>query len=126
METNNLINRIYYYYKDLARVIYAFYDNKHYVPEDLDVDKFTELCKRNLIDAHHSVLFDFLEKNDVKLAIMSKFATNRFEYNVVYMCDFIYGCDCESRKEAEYRAVMAAIDLLNKAMKDGKTIKYVK
>ena len=125
MNTNNLVDRIYYSYRDIAKVMYAYYENKPYVPEDLDVDKFTEMCGKNLILTNPSIIFDFLERNDVKLTIIPKFATNH-QYSVMYMNDFMCGLDCESRKEAEYRAVMTSISLLDKAMKNGKIIKYVK
>lgn len=126
METSNLIDRIYYYYKDIAKVIYSYYENKPYVPEEIDVTDFISMCEKHLIDKYPSILFNFLERNDVRLGIIDKFVTNQHQYQVLYMDSLIVGTDCKSRNEAECRAIMASIGLLNKEMSNGKTIKYTK
>ncbi len=123
---NNLISLIYTNYSDIARVIYSYYGDKHYVIESMSGDMFKEMCEKNFVNKYPSILFNFLERNNIQLGIMCKFVEKHYEYAVKYMDDFRWGNDCESRHEAECRVVMASIEMLDVAMKNGKTMKYLK
>jgi len=128
MDNNTLISWIYFHYKDVARVICAYYDEKNYVPEQIDSDIFTQTCNSHFVNKYPTILFNFLERNDVQLVIMPKFVTNSnsYGYMVMYGNNFIYATDCVSKSEAEYRAIMSSIEMLSDAQKKGKIIKYTK
>jgi len=128
MENNTLISWIYFHYKDIARVICAYYDEKNYVPESIDSDVFSSTCNSHFVNKYPIILFDFLERNDIQLVIMPKFVTNSnyFGYMVMYKNNVIYGTDCVSKSEAECRAIMSSIEMLGDAQKKGKIIKYTK
>ena len=128
METakgDKLSEIIFFRYYDVSKIIYAFF-TKNYIPETLDVNKFSNMLENRGVNINPSVLFDFLELNGIKLAIIPKFGSRFYQYNVIRDNKFFAGLDCESRKEAEHRAIMTSLDLLNDVMSTGKLIKYVK
>ncbi len=119
----NLINFIYNKYPDIAKAMCSYYGQSDYSAESIDKDMFLGICG-NFINNHPSIVFNFLELNDVELSVMGKFGDGFFGYKIQYLNSINWGNDCESKHEAECRVVIASVDLLDISMKQGKELKY--
>ena len=118
MDIIKLLTRIYFDTGDVPNHVVSFYEKENIGNvTDINVEKFVKICEKHFILNEPSVLFNFFDFMDVKIAIFPVINTEQWCYRIYNGKEIIIFNDYLNRKEATFGAIETAFYLYSKKLK---------
>jgi len=110
MSITNILNDIYIS-KDLSSELIYFYEKIEINPIKVNKDLFDKFCKRNNIDTHPCILFNFFDEKKIKIAIIPVGNTEFWSGRIYHQNEITSMNDYTSREESTLGTLEKAIKI---------------